>query len=241
MMTQTKANGRFCNQLFRNIAVSLIAEKCHLMVDYISIDLIRLLGISLYTEGTNTYADTIALTDANYMEMYNNAQNITSNLNPNNDFFQTKEISQFIHTYIKTQKDNIICANPFKDRYLMNNDVCIHVRLTDAAQHNPGASYYIQTLARIKPDNIFIATDEPTHSIIYEIAKSYPICKLLHLDMIKTIQLASTCKHVILSHGSFSAVIGYVSYYSSVYYPKYDTNHMWYGDMFSIDVWIKKG
>ena len=38
----------------------------------------------------------------------------------------------------------------------MNNDVCIHVRLTDAAQHNPGASYYIQTLARIKPDNIFI-------------------------------------------------------------------------------------
>ena len=108
MMTQTKANGRFCNQLFRNIAVSLIAEKCHLMVDYISIDLIRLLGISLYTEGTNTYADTIALTDANYMEMYNNAQNITSNLNPNNDFFQTKEISQLIHTYLKSQKDNII-------------------------------------------------------------------------------------------------------------------------------------
>lgn len=241
MMTQTKGNGRFCNQLFRNVAVSLIAEKCHLMVDYISIDLIRLLGISLYTEGTNTYIDTIPLSDTNYMEMYNNAQNITSNLNPNDDFFQTKEISRLIHAYIKTQKDNVIWANPFKDRYLMNNDVCIHVRLTDASQHNPGASYYIQTLARIKPDNIYIATDEPTHSIIYEIAKFYPTCKLITLDMIKTIQLASTCKHVILSHGSFSAVIGYLSYYSTVYYPKYDKNHMWYGDMFSIDGWNKMG
>ena len=219
MDTQTTANGRFCNQIFRNIAVSLIAEKCNLMVNYVSIDLIRLLGISLYTEGNNTYADTVALTDGNYMEMYNN-QNVVSNLNPNNDFFQTKEISQLINAYIKT--GNI-------DFNIINN----------AAQHNPGSSYYIQTLARIKPDNIYIATDEPTHSIIYEISKSYPTCKLLNLDMIKTIQLASTCKHVILSHGSFSAVIGYVSYYSTVYYPKYDKNHMWYGDMFSIDGWIQ--
>ena len=238
-MTQTNANGRFCNQLFRNVAVSLIAEKCNLMVDYCSIDLIRLLGISLYTEGTNKYSDTIPLTDKNYMEMYNNAQNISNNLNPNNDFFQTKEISKLIYAYIKAQKDNFICENPFKDRYLMNNDVCIHVRLTDSAIHNPGASYYIQILARIKSDNIFIATDEPTHPIIYEIAKSYPTSKILNLDIIKTIQLASTCKHVILSHGSFSAVIGYVSYYSTVYYPKYDKNHMWYGDMFSIDGWIQ--
>jgi hypothetical protein len=239
MMTQTKGVGRFCNQLFRNIAVSLIAEKCNLMVEYVSIDLIRLLGISLYTDGTKVYAETVALSDSNYIEMYNNAQNVTNNLNPNNDFFQTKEISQLIHTYIKTQKDNVIYANPFKDRYLMNHDVCVHVRLTDSAQHNPGASYYIQTLARIKSDNIIIATDEPKHSIIHEIAKSYPNCKILNLDMIKTIQFASTCKNVILSHGSFSAIIGYLSYYSTIYYPKYDKNHMWYGDMFSIDGWIQ--
>jgi hypothetical protein len=237
MMTQTKAVGRFCNQLFRNVAVSLIAEKCNLMVDYCSIDLIRLLGISLYTEGTNKYSDTIPLTDENYMEMYNNTENITNNLDPNNNFFQTKEISQLIYIYLKSQKDNFIWANPFKDRYLMNNDVCVHVRLTDAAQYNPGASYYIKTLARISPDNIIIATDEPRHSIIHEIAKAYPQSKILNLDMIKTIQFASTCKNVILSHGSFSAVIGYVSYYSTVYYPKYDK--MWYGDIFSIDGWIK--
>lgn len=239
MMTQTKANGRFCNQIFRNIAVSLIAEKCNLMVDYVSIDLIRLLGISLYTVGKNVHNDTVLLTDENYMEMYNNAQNITNNLNPNENFFQTKEISKLIHAYLKTQKENVILANPFKDRYLMNNDVCLHIRLTDASSHNPGAHYYIQTLAKLKPDNIIIATDEPTHYIITEIAKSYPLCKILNLDMIKTIQFASTCSNVILSHGSFSAVIGYLSYYSTVYYPKYDINHMWYGDMFSIDGWIK--
>jgi hypothetical protein len=239
MMTQTKEIGRLCNQIFRNIAVSLIAEKCNLMVDYSSIYLIHLLGISLYKEGTNKYVETIPLTDENYMEMYNNAQNIVSNLDPNNNFFQTKEISQLIYTYLKTQKDNVMLANPFKGRYLTNNDVCIHIRLTDAAQYNPGAFYYIQTLNRIKPDNIIIATDELQHYIIHQIIKAYPQSKVLNLDMIKTIQFASTCKYVILSHGSFSAVIGYVSYYSTVYYPKYNKNNMWHGDMFSIDGWIQ--
>lgn len=43
----------------------------------------------------------------------------------------------------------------------------------------------------------------------------------------------------ILSHGSFSAVIGYLSFFSNVYYPEYELNKIWYGDMFSIDNWIK--
>jgi hypothetical protein len=35
-MTTTTANGRLCNQIFRNIAVSLIAEHNDLYVDYLS-------------------------------------------------------------------------------------------------------------------------------------------------------------------------------------------------------------
>lgn len=237
MATQTLGVGRFCNQLFRNIAVSLIAEKCDLMVNYVSHDLINLLGIYLYTKGTKIYNKTIPLTDANYMDMYNNPQNIIYNLDPNNDFFQTREISLLIYKYIHSQSENIIYLNPFKDRYLMNNDVCIHVRLTDASRHNPGLNYYINTLSRITYDNIYITTDEPRHPIICNILEKYPDAKIIVLDTIKTLQFASTCKHVILSHGSFSATIGYLSYYSNVYYPKYDANHIWYGDMFSIDGW----
>ena len=59
------------------------------------------------------------------------------------------------------------------------------------------------------------------------------------MDEIRTFQFGSTCKNIILSHGSFSAIIGYLAFYSNIYYPKYDENKKWYGDMFSINNWIE--
>ena len=40
---------------------------------------------------------------------------------------------------------------------------------------------------------------------------------------IETIQFASTCKNVVLSHGTYSGIIGYLSFYSNVYYCKVNT------------------
>ena len=48
--------------------------------------------------------------------------------------------------------------------------------------------------------------------------------ELLHYNEIDTIQFGSTCKNIILSHGSFSAMIGNLSFYSNIYYPKIDKN-----------------
>jgi hypothetical protein len=67
----------------------------------------------------------------------------------------------------------------------------------------------------------------------------YPDAKIIYLDEISTFQFASTCKHIILSHGSFSAMIGYLSFFSTVHYPKYEADKIWYGDMFSIEGWIQ--
>ena len=69
--------------------------------------------------------------------------------------------------------------------------------------------------------------------------EKYPKAIIIDYDEIKTIQFASTCKNIILSHGSFSAVIGYLSFFSNVNYPEYEKDKMWYGDMFSINKWNK--
>ena len=73
----------------------------------------------------------------------------------------------------------------------------------------------------------------------------YPECTLILHDEVITIHFASTCKHILLSHGSFSAIIGYLSFFSTVYYPTYKhngvidkPNKIWYGDVFSIKNWI---
>jgi hypothetical protein len=54
MTTTTGNNGRFGNQIIRNLAVSLIAKKHNLNVDYFNKDLISKLGINLFS-GSNVH------------------------------------------------------------------------------------------------------------------------------------------------------------------------------------------
>jgi hypothetical protein len=75
--------------------------------------------------------------------------------------------------------------------------------------------------------------------MIQQLISLYPNATIIEYDEIQTFQFASTCKHIILSHGSFSAVIGYLAYFSDIYYPEYEADKMWYGDMFSIPGWNK--
>jgi hypothetical protein len=239
MTSTTGYNGRLGNQIIRNLAVSLLAKKHNLKVDYYNKDLNNKLGIELFS-GSNSYKGIQYLTDDNYFTIYN-IDELNYNLNPNNNYFQTKEITNFLYDYLHKDeiKSNIINNNQFKDRYTKNNDLFIHVRLTDAERFNPGIKYYINAIKNITFDNLYISTDDNNNNIIKEILKLYPSSQLINFDEITTFQFASTCKHIILSHGSFSAVIGYLSFFSDIYYPEYELNKIWYGDMFSIDKWIK--
>ena len=237
--TTTIDNGRLCNQIFRNVACSLIAEKHDLCVTYCSKELIEKLGISLFC-GKTIFKETIILNDDNYFSVYLD-EHLKSNLNPNNHYFQSKEISNLLYNYLNTDtiKSNIINKNPFNNRYNMNNDLCIHIRLTDTAHFNPGINYYTTTISTIQFDNLYICSDDIHHNIIKEILKIYPNATIIEYDEINTIQFASTCKNIILSHGSYSAIIGYLSFFSNIHYPEYENNKMWYGDMFSINGWMK--
>lgn len=266
MTTTTVNNGRLCNQIIRNLAVSAIAEKYDLQVNYANQHLIQKLGILLFS-GKTVYSKYIELNDNNYFNIYN-IGNLTSNLLPNKSYFQTKEITNFIYERLQTDKYKlpIIENNPFNYRYELNNDIYIHIRLGDMSNNTPGLNYFVNTINNILStkmmerdkkerdggftneekythsqvtDKIYISTDEPTHQIVRKLIDMYPDTILLTYNEIHTIQYASTCKHVILSHGSFSAVIGYLSFFSTVYYHEYEQDKIWYGDMFSIKDWIK--
>jgi len=239
MTTTTGNNGRLGNQIIRNLAVSLIAEKHDINVQYYNKDLISRLGISLFS-GSKIFDNFQCLNDENYFAIYN-CDNLNHNLDPNKNFFQTKEISNFIYDYLHMDsiKTNIIEKNPYKIRYKTNDDLFIHIRLTDASRFNPGINYYLNAIKNIKFDNLYISTDDIHHNIIKNITTLYPNTKVIMCDEITTFQFASTCKHIILSHGSFSAIIGYLAFFSTIYYPEYELNKIWYGDMFSIKGWKK--
>jgi hypothetical protein len=245
MTTTTDNNGRLGNQIIRNLAVSFIAKKHNLNVNYSNYHLISSqLGIDLFMSGTQIYSDIKELNELNYFDIYN-ADNINYNLNPNNSFFQTKEIFNMIHNYIHSDiiKSNIIKINKFKERYNNNNDLFIHIRLGDVIHFNPGVDYYLKNIKFIKEleniDNIYISSDTLTHDIIKKIVEEYPHAILINYNEIETIQFGSTCKNIILSHGSFSAIIGSLSFYSNIYYPKIQKDKEWHGDIFSIKSWTE--
>ena len=240
MTTTTPHKGRLGNQIIRNLAVSIIAEKFNLKVNYSSIDIINKLGIDLYC-GNNIYNKINIINDNNYFLILN-SNNINYNLNPNNCYFQSKEVTNFLYDYLHKDniKEKIMEKNPYNERYNNNEDIFIHIRLTDVAHLNPGINYYIKTINTINKNfSIYISTDDINHNIITELLDKYPNIILINYDEINTIQFASTCKNIILSHGSFSAIIGYLAFFSNIYYPEYDYNKLWYGDMFSINNWIK--
>lgn len=112
--------------------------------------------------------------------------------------------------------------------------------MDDATKWNPGYKYYANTINLIKKnnevENIYVSSDNPKHDIIQRIIKEFN-AKLFNKDEIKTIQFGSTCKYIILSHGSFSAIIGWLGFNSQVYYKKYIKGKIWHGDMFSVNGW----
>ena len=238
-MSRAMARGRLGNQIIRNIAVSLIAEKHNVYVTYSSHDLITQLGIGLFC-GTIHHHAAMNLTDENYIATYHEPF-ITRHFGDVYDFFQTKEITALIYEHLHSDKvkETIMNKNPFANRYQNNNDVCMHIRLDDVSHLNPGLNYYLKTLSNITFDTLYITTDQKDHDTIQQLISLYPHAKILDFDEIQTFQFASTCKHIILSHGSFSALIGYLAYFSNVYYPEYESDKIWYGDMFSIPGWNK--
>jgi hypothetical protein len=238
-VTKTTENGRLGNHIIKNLAVSFIAEKYDLKVDYFNNELIKNLGINLFS-GNNSYDCCEILNDDNYLSIYNRGY-LNCNLQSNSSFFQTKEIINMIYRYL--QKDeimiNIIINNPFNNRYNSNNDLFVHIRLGDVESYNPGIDYYMNTIKLIQFDKMYVSSDTINHSIINRIINKYPNTEIINYDEIKTFQFASTCKNVILSHGSFSSIIGYLSFFSNVYYPEIDPNKVWHGDLFSIEKWNK--
>lgn len=237
MTTTTIHNGRLCNILIRNLCTSFIAEKHNLKVTYAEHETIKKLGIDLFS-GDNIYPITEKLTDDNFFKLLE-SDPIKSNLDPNENYFQTIEISKFLLDFLHKEhvKNKIIDLNPFKFRYNNNNDCFIHIRLGDMTRYNPGSEYYIKTLQNMKFNSIYIGTDTIDHQIIKNILKEYPNeTTVLNYNETDTIQFGSTCKNIILSHGSFSAVIGYLSFFSYIYYPEYKFR-MWFGDMFSMPNW----
>ena len=227
-MSKCIKRGKLGNAVFRSIATSIISKKFNLKTTYCEKEYVEKLGISLFS-GDKVYSKTIKLEDHTYMNILKKEKfrkNIIFK-----DYFQIKEISILIHEYILNQINKIKINNTFNKRYNNNNDCFVHIRLGSSNgnvwRSNPGFGYYNNIIKTLNVDNIYISSDNLNSPIINNLKNTYNNVLLYNDSPINTILFASTCKKIILSYGTFSALIGYFSFYSDVYYYKKCEKYSW--------------
>ena len=88
---------RLCNQIFRNLSVSIVAEKHNLLVNYHDFDKITAMGIPLFV-GNARYNERQLIGDDNFFDILN-SDKITYNLDAGIAYFQTKEIQMMFMEY----------------------------------------------------------------------------------------------------------------------------------------------
>jgi hypothetical protein len=172
------------------------------------------LGIPLFS-GKNIYSSNYKFSQIN---KFDNIKEINYNLETNG-FFQHFPNITYIYNYLQIHKKNIINKNPWKERFSNNKDLFIHLRAGDIKKYMLDTSYYQHCIEKTKYENIYLATDNKSHETVKNLINQYPNIKLVDKSPVKTIQFGCTCTNIILSHGTFSAMIGYLAYFSeNIYY-----------------------
>lgn len=233
---------RFGNLFFINMAFHFIAMKNNLKVSYKYYEKFKQLGISFFV-GNKTFEEEYFLSDNSFFNIIKNNEKIEKNIviDPDDFYCQTKDFCLHLQDKFKEIfTENIKKTNIFKERYNNNQDVFIHVRLGDIQNDNSKSNnkeYYDNILSVLNFEKGYISSDTIKSDFCQFLIKKYNL-EIIDLDEVKTIMFASTCKNIILSGGTFSWLIGFLSFYShKIYYPK--NKKTWYGDIFAFDDWIQ--
>jgi len=176
----------------------------------------------------------IDLKDKNIIDLFNDNyiidKNILYNITGfhNNQFLQSPKIMNILIDYFNhidnIQCKNIINHNKYSSRYNNNNDLFIHVRTGDVFNNvdidtiYPSIHYYELILDKKHTYNIkYISSDNIDHPLCQLLIKKYHLVVYINNE-IDTILFGSTCKDIIISSGTYSFLIGLLSFYSKNVY-----------------------
>lgn len=238
--TFTRSSCRFGNLFIFAMMLHMISTKNDLKCEYKHFDDIRKLGICLHV-GNKTHSKTIKCTDVNCVELIQNNEYDFNVEIDGESYYQTPEFAVLITKLLheNNQKTQIMDANPFKKRYGVNNDLFVHIRLGDIS-HDPkrckSFEYYDEVISKQTFDKGYVTSDSFNHPTVKRLIEKHNL-RIFNDNIINTIQFGSTCKHVVLSNGTFSWLIGVLSFNSIVSYPQ--MNSEWHGNLYVDPSWIQ--
>jgi hypothetical protein len=221
-------NGRLGNAMFRNCAASILSKKFDIKVDrYLNCKELQILRPKFYKNGTKVYQNVIDVRYKNFFEILQQ-DNIDYGLNlkcPCQDenfvlVYKKEILNQFDLRYDQKQKDNLF----------------VHVRLGDCIQENrvPSLDYYVQAIEQTKFEKGYISSDTPSNDIVTYLMNRFNLT-LYESQPTETINFAKDFGSLVLSKGTFSWWMGFLSQSKSIFYP--NGGPKWCGEIFVFDEW----
>jgi hypothetical protein len=223
--------GRLGNLLFQDISKSILAEKFNLKVD--SYQNYFPINMNLYNSGVISNNNLEKVTDDNFLHFLN-LEKIENGLHLDG-FFQIKN-------FLLENEEKIRAQFRLDYEEVDKNDVFIHVRMGDIANlfKWQNVDYFKKALSKINYRKIYISSDDlnnvsaPHHKVVQDLISEFNMIFYLRPPA-ETINFAKNFNNLILSQGTFSWWIGFLSRAENIYYPKIED--AWHGDIFVFDNW----
>lgn len=204
------SEGRFGNHFFRNMYWHSIAERNDLNIEYSFQDMfLRLLGWKFFKgkRGRVATSPSTVIKDETMIKYMTDLLATDEQIETDRYFFgQTPEFCHWLRKYFTEN-------NLFPSATVQPDTVFLHIRLGDMQQNNPGIEYYRNVLNNLTFTSGYIASDSPEHKICTTLLEEFPSLRMIpeKTDEVDTLLLALTQEHAILSQGTFSWLVGFLS------------------------------
>jgi hypothetical protein len=231
-MVTLKYDGRLGNNLIQYISSLFFAKKFNLNFNLEPNSNSGNWNFLLKNRIVNglTGNQTIEVNDDNFIDLLNR-EKIEPNHYHFNGYFQNKEFLQTYESEIKSLL-NINYINTDKD------SVFVHYRIGDVMNDRRmlPLEYYIDALDSITFKSGFISSDSIDHVFCKQLISKYNLTPIHGLSPIDTLNFGKNFNNLVLSEGTFSWWIGYLSNAENIICNK--RNYLWHGDIF-LDRWKK--
>ena len=220
--------GRLGNAIFRNCAASILSKKFDIKVEkYLNNNELRILRPKFYTGGVKVYDTQVQVSYPKLAQILQK-DNIDYGLN----LMCPCQDANFVLNY----KNEILSQFDLKYNQQHKDDLFVHVRLGDCIRENrvPSADYYVKAIEQTQFDKGYISSDTPSHEIVTHLMSRFNLT-LYENTPAETINFAKDFGDLVLSKGTFSWWMGFLSHSKSVFYPK--GGPRWHGDIFVFDEW----